>query len=137
MYLSKAMLYAIHALHYMSFEVPHRPVMVREICDKNSFSYDSALMVLRRLCRAKILMVHRGSKGGFSLRRPLRSIDLLALTEAIDGPLDVTDPLPSGVGNVYLKSRTLTAFSELNEDWRTHLSTIKLPQLLHQENLSP
>jgi Rrf2 family protein len=121
LHLSKALLYAVHALHYMHEHGSDRPVMVRELCEKYSFSYDTVLSVLRRLSRGKLLTTHRGIKGGFSLRYPLKSINLLTLVETLDGPVESIDPLQPGFGNPKLKRAVLKNSSAINESYRSLL----------------
>jgi Rrf2 family protein len=87
--LSKAAGYAIHALHYMHLSNSAKPIMVREIAQHLQLPYDSVLKVLRQLAKARVVTAHRGSKGGFSLRRPGTEITFLDVIEVIDGPLDI------------------------------------------------
>jgi len=121
LHLSKALVYAIHALDYMHEKGSSQPVMVREICEKYSFSYDTVLSVLRRLSRGKLLTTHRGIKGGFSLRYPLKSISLLTLVETLEGPIESLDPLQPGVGNARLKRAVLKNTTTLNSSFRKAL----------------
>ena len=86
--LSKAAGYAIHALHYMHKMNSAKPIMVREIAEHLQLPYDSVLKVLRQMAKARLVTAHRGSKGGFSLRKPGGEITFLDVIEIIDGPLD-------------------------------------------------
>ncbi|MEK7775423.1 MAG: Rrf2 family transcriptional regulator [Candidatus Zixiibacteriota bacterium] len=96
--LSKAAGYAIHALHYMCRANSPKPIMVREIAQHLQLPYDSVLKVLRQLAKARVVTAHRGSKGGFSLRRPGAEITFLDVIEVIDGPLEA-EPHPAGKGS--------------------------------------
>ncbi|MDD5425166.1 MAG: Rrf2 family transcriptional regulator [candidate division Zixibacteria bacterium] len=123
LHLSKALVYALHALDYMHEKGAERPVMVREICEKYSFSYDTVLSVLRRLSRGKLLTTHRGIKGGFSLRYPLKSISLLTLVETLEGPVESIDPLQTGVGNTRVKRAVVKNATKINDAFRKHLQS--------------
>lgn len=126
---SKSMLYAIHALYFMSFEEPNRPVMAREICMKYTFPYDSVLRVLRQLTKAKILVAHRGSRGGFTPRVAVGSITLLTIVEVLDGPIEINDPLLPGMGNSRLKQRACSEMRRLSKDLRVNLGQVYVQQL--------
>ena len=43
--------------------------------------------VLQNLARAGLVVSHRGNTGGFELPQPIRSVSLLEVVEAIEGPV--------------------------------------------------
>lgn len=53
-----------------------------------------AAKVLRKLVQAGLLRSARGVSGGFALSRPAAEIDLLAIVEAIEGPIELTECAP-------------------------------------------
>jgi len=124
LHLSKALLYALHALHYINEKGLGRPVMVREICEKYSFSYDTVLAVMRKLTRDNILTAHRGIKGGFTLRYSLKKLSILNLMEALDGPIVTNDPLDLKTGHSRLRKSVVSEASKINEDYRKKLDKI-------------
>ena len=134
-HLSKSIIYAIHSLYYMSYYVKDRPVMVRELCDAFDFPYDSVLKILRQLSRARLLLTHRGSKGGFTLRVDLKDINLLVLIEAIEGPVEVMDPLPDELGDKKLRDTTHNIFSSLVSDYKSLLKNINCDMLFKWRGL--
>jgi Rrf2 family iron-sulfur cluster assembly transcriptional regulator len=64
------------------------PVQAREIADALGVPIDYLVKILQQLVRSRILVSTRGPQGGFRLQRPPGDIPLLAIVEAIDGPLD-------------------------------------------------
>ena len=135
-HLSKSIIYAVHSLYYMSYYVTDRPVMVRELCDSFDFPYDSVLKILRQLSRSRILLTHRGSKGGFTLRENLEDINLLTLIESIEGPVEVLDPLPDELGDKKLRETTHNIFSNLVSDYKSLLQGVTCDMLFKWRGLS-
>lgn len=125
-HLSKSITYAIHALYYMSHYMKDKPIMARELSDAFDFPYDSMLKILRQLAKYKILSSHRGSKGGFTLRRNIEDINMLVLIESIEGPLEIVDPLSENVGDDCLRSVTIQTLYELTEKYKDLLKKISL-----------
>lgn len=134
-HLSKSIIYAIHSLYYMSYYVKDRPVMVRELCDAFDFPYDSVLKIMRQLSRSTILLTHRGSKGGFTMRADLKDINLLVLVEAVEGPVEVMDPLPEELGDRKLRDTTHNIFSTLVNDYKSDLSSVNCDMLFKLRGL--
>ncbi len=64
-------------------------VTVKEIVFATGFSHAHSSKVLQQLVRAGLLCSTRGPKGGFLLSRPAAEIALLAIWEAMEGPLDI------------------------------------------------
>ncbi len=119
----------------MSYYVKDRPVMVRELCDAFDFPYDSVLKILRQLSRSRILLTHRGSKGGFTLRTELEDLNLLVLIEAIEGPVEVMDPLPDELGDKKLRDTTHKIFSSLVADYKTLLKGVNCDMMFKWRGL--
>jgi Rrf2 family protein len=64
-------------------------VTVKEIVSATGFSHAHSSKVLQQLVRAGLLHSTRGPKGGFLLSRPGAGITLLAIWEAMEGPLGI------------------------------------------------
>ena len=64
-------------------------VTVREIVSATGFSHAHSSKVLQQLVKAGLLRSTRGPKGGFLLSGPAAGITLLAIWEAIEGPLSI------------------------------------------------
>lgn len=133
-HLSKSITYAIHALYYMSYYMKDRPIMARELCDAFDFPYDSMLKILRQMTKDKILMSHRGSKGGFTMRKSIEDINLFVLIESIEGPIEIIDPLPDEVGDEKLRKITNKILVNLTGNYREMLKNITCDSLFRARN---
>lgn len=121
--------YAIHALHFIAKANFDGPVMAKQIAVAYQIPYDSTLRILRQLAKAGLVRAHRGCKGGFSLKRDPRKISLLEIVTAIDGRIDLTDPLPENIGNRRLKLATDKLLKEAMLDLRNRLARTFLADL--------
>ena len=66
---------------------PDRYWSAREVGARFGFSADHVTKVMRALGRAGLVVATRGPGGGVRLGRPAGDITLLAIYEALDGPL--------------------------------------------------
>ncbi|MCD6249444.1 MAG: Rrf2 family transcriptional regulator [candidate division Zixibacteria bacterium] len=129
---SKVLLYAVHALYHIGYEITDRPVMAREISKRYSFSYDATLRVLQSLSRNGILVSHRGATGGFTLSRKVESVNLLDVVEALEGRHQSVDPLPIEMGDTRLKRSTGLVVKGANRCFTKQLRTISIVSLFNQ-----
>src|SRR5206468_11172684 len=56
--------------------------------------HDALPIFLQRLAKAKLLVSHHGTNGGYALARHARQISALEVIRVIDGPLFITSCLP-------------------------------------------
>jgi len=54
--------------------------------------------VLQVLARARLIVAHRGTSGGFSLAVPAETISVLTVVEAVEGPLQLNVCVTNGPG---------------------------------------
>jgi Rrf2 family protein len=98
--LTSAADYAIRAMIHLAC-LPDGGVALRsEIAEAQYIPTSFMAKILRSLVRARLLRSSRGVNGGFSLARPAAEVNMLEIVEAIEGPLALTDcvPSPSGCG---------------------------------------
>ena len=98
--LTSAADYAIRAMIHLAC-LPDGGVALRsEIAEAQYIPTSFMAKILRSLVRARLLRSSRGVNGGFSLARPAADVNMLEIVEAIEGPLALTDcvPSPSGCG---------------------------------------
>ena len=62
----------------------------REIAEQYDIPIELMAKVLQRLVRTGLLVSTQGTRGGYTLGRPSRSISVADVIEAIDGPFTVT-----------------------------------------------
>ena len=87
--------YAIRSMIFIA-SLPEDAVVLRsEICETQKIPSSFMAKILRSLVRAQLLRSTRGVNGGFSLARPASQVTLLDILESIEGPLALTDCVPS------------------------------------------
>jgi Rrf2 family protein len=95
MKLSRACGYALHALTYLARHQGGGPVASHTIAEAEGLPGRFLLKSLTLLVAAGVLRSELGLGGGFRLARPARSITLLEVVEAVEGPVRGQAP---GVG---------------------------------------
>jgi Rrf2 family protein len=89
--LSKKADYALIALNHLA----HRrdtgaSASARDIAERYDIPLELMAKVLQRLVRTGLLVSTQGTRGGYALSRPSRSISVADVIQAIDGPFTVT-----------------------------------------------
>ena len=95
--ISDAVSIGMHAVLCLGSD-PARPWTVREIGARFHFSKAHLAKVVTALRRAGLVTAVRGPRGGARLRLPPDKITLLAIYEAIDGPMTMSDCLLGSAG---------------------------------------
>ena len=135
MVLSKSAALAVLAVASLSSESEGRPL--RWVADQLGASPDTLHKVLQRLVKVGILRSSRGPGGGFRLARDAEAISLLALVEAVDGPLrDRPSPVAESGGPgaaVRVVDRTHRA---LTDSARRLLEEVSVQQVARGEFLA-
>ncbi len=73
-----------------------RPIQFREIAAALHVSRNSLAKIIQYLSRSGLLRVERGREGGCVLIRTPDQITALDVIEAVDGPIQLGDPLLDG-----------------------------------------
>lgn len=63
----------------------------RELSEKTGVPLPTASKILKLLAHNKLLIAHRGVKGGFSLSRSPRQITLAEILQTLEGPVALTE----------------------------------------------
>ena len=87
MKISRSTGYALLAAGYLAQHPERKIVLSQEISKKYNIPLEYLLKILQQLVRANVLRSKRGPRGGFSLSRPTKKINLLQIIEAVDGPM--------------------------------------------------
>ena len=85
MLLSRSSEYAIQALLYIA-KYGKKPVLAREIADKQGLAYPFLGKILQSLVKGGFLSSQKGRGGGFSLAIPPNQIKLIQVVHTIEGP---------------------------------------------------
>ena len=129
MKLSNAAAYAVHAMVRLANNAKVSPVTSKKLAEQSGMPERFLLQVLQDLSKYGILQATRGSTGGFTLAQRPDEISLLAVIEAVEGPmvaaLPAKDNLPHPVGE-----RLLDVLRTVTETVRRELDAVKLSDLV-------
>jgi Rrf2 family protein len=78
---------AVVALSELARRGTGGPVPIVELAEARGLALHVLEQLFSALRRAGLLQSQRGVKGGYSFRKPPREVTLLAVVEAVDGPL--------------------------------------------------
>jgi Rrf2 family protein len=85
--MTESSLIGIHSLVILAKKAPV-PVSSKSISEWTGASENTILKVMQRLSKQGFVTSNRGPSGGFSLAKPIHTISLLDIFEAIEGKLE-------------------------------------------------
>jgi Rrf2 family protein len=88
--LSKKADYALMAMKHLALHGDRGSSSAREIAEQYDIPIELLAKVLQRLVRTGLLASTQGTRGGYTLNRPSKSISIADVIQAIDGPFTVT-----------------------------------------------
>jgi Rrf2 family protein len=88
--LSKKADYALIAMKHLALHAGAPSTSAREIAEQYDIPIELLAKVLQRLVRTGLLASTQGTRGGYTLSRPPKSISVADVIQAIDGPFTVT-----------------------------------------------
>ena len=88
--LSKKADYALIAMKHLARTAGAPSTSAREIAEQYDIPIELLAKVLQRLVRTGLLASTQGTRGGYTLSRPPKSISVADVIQAIDGPFTVT-----------------------------------------------
>ena len=88
--LSKKADYALIAMKHLARKAGAPSTSAREIAEQYDIPIELLAKVLQRLVRTGLLASTQGTRGGYTLSRPPKSISIADVIQAIDGPFTVT-----------------------------------------------
>jgi Rrf2 family protein len=127
--LSEASTIAFHAMTMLA-AFPERMIHAREMAQTFKVSEAHLAKVMQRLAHAGLVKATRGPRGGFALARPAAEINLLAVFEAVEGPLEEHNCLldrPVCAPGHCIMGKLLP---DLNRQIRTYLNHATLDRLV-------
>jgi Rrf2 family transcriptional regulator, cysteine metabolism repressor len=130
MKLSTKVRYGVRAMVDLAINQEERPVLVKAIAERQSLSKKYLESLLASLKTAGLLRSVRGAKGGYLLARPPEEITLEMVTNALDGPIALTDCIdaPDTCGRAR-DCATRELWRDLTEALREKLREITLAEL--------
>jgi len=98
MKISRSTGYAILAVGYIARHQKQGIILSQSVSKAYNIPLEYLLKIMQQLVRANILRSKRGPRGGFSMARPAKKINLLQIIEAVEGPmisqLDLAEQAP-------------------------------------------
>ncbi len=79
--------YAMRMLVYLALNVKTEPISAATLVETQKVPMDFAYKILQKLCKAKMVKSSTGPGGGFTLAKDSQQVNLLDVTEAVQGPL--------------------------------------------------
>jgi len=79
--------YGIRSVLYLANQPYKKISFINEIAEEYKIPRSFLAKILQKLVKAKIIRSYRGVKGGFSLAKQSRDINVLEVLEAIEGKL--------------------------------------------------
>lgn len=98
MKISRSTGYALLAVGYIARHQKQGIILSQSVSKEYNIPLEYLLKIMQQLVRANILRSKRGPRGGFSMARPAKKINLLQIIEAVEGPmisqLDLAEQAP-------------------------------------------
>ena len=87
MRISRSTGYALLAVGYIIQHPEQKIVLSQTIAKEYDIPLEYLLKIMQQLVRANVLNSKRGPRGGFSLAKSPKKLNMLQIIEAVDGPL--------------------------------------------------
>jgi Rrf2 family protein len=130
MKVSNSIRYGLLALGYVSQHKGEGTILSQTIAGRYKIPLEYLLKIMLGLVKAKILKSKRGPHGGFSLARPLKTISMLEVIEAIEGPMKTTLGLNKIAPKEKFAAKISRSFDKMIAQERDALKKIKLSQIV-------
>jgi len=135
MQVTRAVDYGIRALVLMGRKPVGERFLLQDLARDGDLPRNYLVKVLKSLSTAGIVHSHRGIKGGFTLGKPPREIQLRAVVESIDGPVSIIHCLTDPGSCSKVKQCGVEAFfKQLREIVLVHLEKHTLQDLLDMQD---
>lgn len=129
--LTKKADYGLIAVKHLAEMGPNGSSSAKDIAEAYRIPAEALAKILQKLAKAKLLVSHHGTNGGYMLARDSRHISALEVIRAIDGPLFITSCLPHDTGGCE-QSGCCTVrepLRQVNESIRALLDDIKIADM--------
>jgi Rrf2 family protein len=130
MKLTRTSSYALHAVAHMAAKKQDRRVASHDIARACGIPERFLSKVLRSLVSARILLSIKGPQGGYSLARRPSDISMLAILEAVEGPIQVSVPFGQGETQIQLNRQLEAICRRCAEAVRVQLTNVTISELI-------
>lgn len=129
MWLSRTVLYGVHAALLLGEGTPGHSVACSELAAVGRMPERFLLQILRSMVTRGVLISTRGVNGGYFLARSLQEISVLDVMDAVEGP---SEHARSRSPFLSIQSQAILdkAFNDNRDAFRTAYSGIRLSQLV-------
>src|SRR5438270_8640070 len=129
--LTKKADYGLIAVKHLAELGPNGSCSAKDIAEAYRLPAEALAKILQKLAKAKLLVSHHGTNGGYALARDARQISALEIIRAIDGPLFITSCLPhESSGCEQSECCTIREpLRQVNESIRALLEDIKIADM--------
>jgi len=90
--------YGVRVLTHLAMLPAGTRLTAAELAGESRASVTFVAKILQRLVASRLVVSHRGFEGGFELARDPRTVSVLDIVTALDGPLCLNECLPGGAG---------------------------------------
>ena len=121
--------YGLVLLTHLASEDPQRLHNARELALAAHLPLPVVSKILKALAREGFLVSHRGIKGGYTLARPAADVSVVAVIDALEGPIALTE---CGVGSCDREARCAVRapWQRINRLVRKSLEDVRLSDLV-------
>ncbi len=130
MKISRSTGYALLAVGYIAKHQEKGIILSQSISKEYNIPLEYLLKILQQLVRANVLRSKRGPRGGFSLARPTKKINMLNIIEAVEGPIINQLNLVEQAPKEKFSSKTEQAYEKALQQAKTVFEKTKLTDLL-------
>jgi Rrf2 family protein len=81
--------YGLRGMLYMARQPSGQVCLVSQVASAENLPESYLAKIFQDLARSKLLISHRGAKGGFSLISEPQEISVLQIIEAVEGPIAI------------------------------------------------
>ncbi len=128
MQFTRAASYAIHALVHMADQEGDQPLASHLTARERGIPERFLVRLLKPLVSRGILKSVKGPHGGYRLAKAPKDITLLAIVEAVDGPIQAQGVFAGPEGN-RVGQKVQAAWDRANEEIRRQLGKVRLSDL--------
>ncbi len=130
MKISRSTGYALLAVGYIAQNKEKKVTLSQDIAQTYDIPLEYLLKILQQLVRAEILHSKRGPRGGFSLAKTPKQINLLHIIEAVDGPLDGKLNLRDQAPNVKFVAKAEQAYHKALNQAKSVFQKTKIADII-------
>ena len=120
--------YAIVVLAHLAQEGPTRNT--RELAEETGIPLPMVSKILKHLTRSDVVRSTRGANGGYSLARDPKTISVVELIDALEGPVGLTECSIPGQCNLELSCRARHKWQTINQRIRVLLQGVSLAEMI-------